>query len=592
MEDVRDDDDLAHFESSFLRQLSSIKTAYKSSKTPLKATILDRMWQSLEDVQVMAKIKRAQSIESLQLKVARLQNSSAISTDRSTGPSSDQKQRIVVIGSGWGAHAFLKTVDSLMYDVVVISPRQFFTFTPMLAASAVGTVDFRSIVEPIRNVNPLVEFIEASAESIDFENRSIFCVSLKCEGNACSPMRFAVGFDVLVLAVGAAVNTFQVPGVREHCIFMKHVEDAARFRSAVASCFERANLPGLSDEERRATLSFVVVGAGPTGVELTGELRDWVAREGRAFFPHLLPYVSLTLVEAGNAILPVFDSVLQEEALRTLTRHIGGDALAPPESTRPTGAGWSRQQEPVVRTTVRLRASVQRVNASHVHLGDGTDLPYGICVWAGGNGPLPLTTRVIAQLNHSQQAHQAIARGRLVTDAWLRVSGAPRGGVFALGDCATPIEETEAPPSPTGGPHFSRSVLPATAQVASQQGAYLGRLFSKGYDMAASGSLPPWKPDLSDAKAAIEFAKPFQFLNLGVLAYLGASQALAQIHIADKSPSSAEARTTTLHSSGKLGFFLWRGVYWFKQVSWRNRLLVTFDWAKTRLFGRDLGTTH
>lgn len=585
------DDDLAHFESSFFRQLSSIKSAYKSSKTPLKDTILDRVWQSLEDVRVMTKIKRSQSPESLQLKVMRLQNASAILTGRLTGQASDKKRRVVVIGSGWGAHAFLKTVDSLMYDVVVISPRQFFTFTPMLAASAVGTVDFRSIVEPIRNVNPLVEFIEASAEYIDFDNRSISCVSLKCEGNSCSPMTFSVDFDMLVLAVGAAVNTFHIPGVREHCIFMKQVEDAARFRSAVASCFERANLPGLSDEERCATLSFVVVGAGPTGVELTGELRDWVAREGREYFPHLLPYVSLTLIEAGNAILPVFDSVLQKEALHTLTRNIGGDSRSPTESSRQPGARGNKQTGQVVQTTVRLRASVQRVNESHVHLGDGTDLPYGICVWAGGNGPLPLTTRVIAQLNHSQQAYQAIARGRLATDVWLRVVGAPCG-VFALGDCATPIEETDVPSRSIDGQPRCLGVLPATAQVASQQGAYLGRLFSKGYDMAAGGSLPPWKPDLSKSKAAIEFAKPFQFLNLGVLAYLGASQALAQIHIADKEPASVGARSTTLHSSGKLGFFLWRGVYWFKQVSWRNRMLVTFDWMKTRLFGRDLGTTH
>jgi NADH dehydrogenase FAD-containing subunit len=75
-----------------------------------------------------------------------------------------------------------------------------------------------------------------------------------------------------------------------------------------------------------------------------------------------------------------------------------------------------------------------------------------------------------------------------------------------------------------------------------------------------------------------ELAKPFQFLNLGVLAYIGASKALAQISVDEK----------LVLGSGPLGFLLWRGIYWSKQVSWRNRALVGIDWIKARLFGRDI----
>jgi NADH:ubiquinone reductase (non-electrogenic) len=74
-------------------------------------------------------------------------------------------------------------------------------------------------------------------------------------------------------------------------------------------------------------------------------------------------------------------------------------------------------------------------------------------------------------------------------------------------------------------------------------------------------------------------ALPFQFLNLGVLAYVGASKALAQISVDDQSISG----------KGTLGYLLWRGVYWFKQVSWRNRVLVGIDWVRSRVFGRDIG---
>lgn len=81
-------------------------------------------------------------------------------------------------------------------------------------------------------------------------------------------------------------------------------------------------------------------------------------------------------------------------------------------------------------------------------------------------------------------------------------------------------------------------------------------------------------------EVTVEYAKPFQFLNLGVLAYIGASQALAQISVDDK----------VILGSGPIGFLLWRGIYWSKQVSWRNRVLVGVDWVKGRLFGRDIGS--
>ena len=86
---------------------------------------------------------------------------------------------------------------------------------------------------------------------------------------------------------------------------------------------------------------------------------------------------------------------------------------------------------------------------------------------------------------------------------------------------------------------------------------------------------------MPDARARknLEYAKPFQFLNLGVLAYIGASRALAQVSVDEK----------LILGSGPIGFLLWRGIYWSKQVSWRNRVLVTLHWIKAVLFGRDIG---
>jgi len=272
-------------------------------RRPYLSILTERLMQTVDDYQLSQLMKKSFPTASTRLSVAEVQT----------------KERIVVLGTGWGGHAFLKTIDATKYDVTIISPRNYFTFTPMLAASAVGTVEFRSICEPIRNVNPLANYLEAAANSIDLEKKSISCLSIKCQGTACDVADFEVPYDYLVLAVGATVNTFGIKGVKEHCQFLKQVEDAATLRKAIANCFERANIPGLSEEEIRGALSFVIVGAGPTGVEFTSELRDWLEVEGRRYYGKLLKYVKITLVEAGDAVLAVFDEALQREAMQRLT---------------------------------------------------------------------------------------------------------------------------------------------------------------------------------------------------------------------------------------------------------------------------------
>ena len=556
------------------------------SKRPYLSIVTERLMQAVDDYQQASRIK----------------NSGIEFGSNKSG----KREKIVVLGTGWGGHAFLKTIDSSKYEVVTISPRNYFMFTPMLAASAVGTVEFRSICEPIRNVNPLADYLEATATAVNPDKKTVVCESVKCEGASCEITEFEVDYDHLIIGVGATTNTFGIKGVKENCLFLKQIEDANNLRKALAYCFERANIPNNTEEERKNALAFVVVGAGPTGVEFTSELRDWIESEGKKYYKHLLKYVTLTLVEAGPSVLAVFDKALQEEAMRSLTERksdLISEGIIDEEMTRIlTSSGVSEVQEKLIK------------------LGDGSTLPYGFCVWAAGNGPIPFISNLIDGIGEQKEA-QGQARGRLLIDSWCRMHGAPN--VYAIGDC------TFNPESP----------LPATAQVASQQGSYLGRVFSKGYDMNMPVGKPPsrrigvhddgglgggaesrsaskgmserlgvgqlgvkadeetWAefidieasatsaerstastPDARDRKN-LEYAKPFQFLNLGVLAYIGASRALAQVSVDEK----------LILGSGPIGFLLWRGIYWSKQVSWRNRVLVTLDWIKAILFGRDIG---
>merc|ERR1711920_427664 len=119
--------------------------------------------------------------------------------------------------------------------------------------------------------------------------------------------------------------------------------------------------------------------------------------------------------------------------------------------------------------------------------------------------------------------------------------------------------------------------------------------FSTGEDGEEEGILLPPKKDLKDRKESLseiisgfaindrEIAAPFQFLNLGILAYTGGGSALAQLQVAPGEKGSVKGK-------GKIGFGLWRSVYLSKQVSWRNRCLVSLDWVKTQIFGRDITT--
>lgn len=165
----------------------------------------------------------------------------------------------------------------------------------------------------------------------------------------------------------------------------------------------------------------------------------------------------------------------------------------------------------------------------------------------------------------------------------MRAKGS-NGSILALGDCSCTTESPDGP-------------LPATGQVAAQQGEYLAKTMNKRYDLSSSINtkdcvkiLPPsrypeYKLSLSESIATIStqtnaYAKPFQFLNLGILAYTGGGSALAQV--------ATTPNAEPIKGTGKIGNALWKSVYISKQVSWRNRFMVVNDWVRRQIFGRDI----
>ncbi len=215
------------------------------------------------------------------------------------------KQKLVVLGSGFGAVSCLKAIDTDLYDVKVVSPRNHFLFTPLLPSTTVGTIEFRSIIEPIRNIKH-AQYIQAFCRRIDEESQSLYCEDADIK------KEFTLQYDKLVISVGEITNSYNIEGVERYSYFLREVADARRIRIKVIDCFENASIPGISEEEKKSYLRFVVCGGGPTGVEFAAELHDFIEEDVRKKYPELENDIEVVLIEAGGKLLNSFDIKLSE----------------------------------------------------------------------------------------------------------------------------------------------------------------------------------------------------------------------------------------------------------------------------------------
>jgi len=235
-----------------------------------------------------------------------------------------------------------------------------------------------------------------------------------------------VPYDHLVLASGAVSNDFDVPGVAEHTLPLKHVDDAIALRIHVLSRFEEAaDDPSLIAD---GILDIVVCGGGPTGVEVAGGLHELYRMVLARDFPHLpVRAARITLVEMGDRLLAPFTPVSSDRARRALA-HRGVD--------------------------VRFGVSVDDVEHERVHLSDGTTLRAGTIVWATGVKAEGLAATLGTPITRG---------GRLVVEPDLSIPGHP--DVYAIGDISASPDAVGAPlpqvaqPAIQGGKHVARQIL-------------------------------------------------------------------------------------------------------------------------------------
>lgn len=459
--------------------------------------------------------------------------------NRLCGPIPERK-RVVVCGSGWGALSFARKLDPMLFDVTVLSPRSYFFYTPLLAGVTTGSVKAHSILEAVRQTTPMphATYLNAWCTGIDKDAKLLHCANQETD--------LKISYDHLVIAVGTQPNTFGIPGVEENAMFLKELDHGLSVRKRILERLEQAMLAHAAgcQEEVSRLLSIAVVGGGPTGVEFAAEVIDFVNSDVKHSFPTVADKLQVTLVEALPQILPMFDGEIGQKVNEHLN-HVGVD--------------------------VRTDTMVKNVDGKTITLarksGEVGTLDYGVLVWVAGQGARPISKKLAAAFGQSNP------RG-LEVDEYLRVKGASGNDVFALGDCAV-------------------SGCALTAQAATQQGKYLGRVFR---DEGATAS------------------SPFVYHHQGTMAYVGKHEAVAvlqlgashlkafsfwrklascpdswlkpQHRLGDDKELADGSDKKNVNVLGVSGYGVWRAVYFSKLFSYSNRFNVASDWVRSFFFGR------
>ena len=341
-----------------------------------------------------------------------------------------EKPSVVIIGSGWGGYRLAYGIDYTQYDITLISPENTSAVTPLLASAACGLFDPRLAHEPLRRKDFHAKYIKAYVKDIDFGRQILEC---QPAFEQLADERFEVHYDKVIITPGCGSNTFGVPGVAENAIFVKNVPNANTVRTRLNDILEMASLPGVSEARQRELLHIVIVGGGPTGIEMAAELTDLFDGDMGVLFPHLKGKASVAVHDVAPLILAPFDRKLSEYA---------------------TAALKNRNVE------VKVNSHILGVTERTIETKEEGVTGYGMLIWAAGNKSIPLIDRL-----NLRKTEQGLTR--LLTTDRLNVL-APEStaypNVFAIGDAADIDDGT----------------LPTTAEVAIQKADYLIKHLNSG----------------------------------------------------------------------------------------------------------------
>lgn len=367
---------------------------------------------------------------------------------------------VVIVGGGFGGLYAAKSLGNKPVRVTLIDKRNFHLFQPLLYQIATGSLSPGDIASPLRSVLRDYDNIEVLMDEVVDILPETNQLRLKEEPAPLS-------YDMLVLATGSTTHYFGHDDWAEKTNGLKTVEDALDMRRQVFNVFEAAEKER-DPEKQAALLTFVIVGGGPTGVELAGALAELSNFSLPQDFKHIdCKKARILLVDMGSRILSAYPEDLSAKAAKTLEK---------------------------LGVTVRSNTSVTNIEDSKIILssnGKTEEIASGTILWAAGVKASPLGHMLADKLGC-----QVDRGGRVMVEPDLSVSGHPN--IFVIGDLANYSHTADSKP------------LPGVAPVAIQEGRYVAHRILK--------------------KCANETCKPFKYQDKGSLAVIGILEAVGNLN--------------------------------------------------------------
>jgi NADH:ubiquinone reductase (H+-translocating) len=399
--------------------------------------------------------------------------------------------RVVVIGGGFGGLQATERLARAPVELTLIDRRNFHLFQPLSYQVATGALSPGEVCYPLRAIfkrRRNVRVLMAEVAGFDLEAREV-----RLEPGAGPAEPLSVGYDTLIVAGGSHYSYFGHDEWRAVAPEVKSLESALAVRARILSAFEAAEMED-DGELRRATLTFVVVGAGPTGVEMAGQIaelaRDTLRRDFRAIDPR---GGRVLLIEAADRVLTSFPPSLSRKAARSLEQ-LGVTPL-------------------LERTVTGIDAEAVTVQAPD---GGSERIPARTVIWAAGVSASGLAAR-LAELTGAELDRV----GRVTVEPDLTLPGHP--DVLALGDMVR-VRAQDG----------SVQDLPGVAPVAMQQGRYAAKVVRARLEGRSSG--------------------PFRYRDKGNLATIGRARAVADLHAVRLSGFPAWAAWLVVHLWYLIGF--------------------------------------
>jgi NADH:ubiquinone reductase (H+-translocating) len=333
-----------------------------------------------------------------------------------------ERKRVVIVGGGFAGLAAARALRHSDADVLLIDRRNHHIFQPLLYQVATAVLSPAEIAAPIRQLEAKqrnITVLMAEVTGVDIASHTI-------EASAPGVGVRTIPFDYLVVATGMRPSYFGHDEFAPHAPGLKTLNDAETIRAKILGAFELAATTD-DEGERNRQMTFVLVGAGPTGVELAASLAQMAKVTLRSNFHRIDPAKStIILLDAGKRVLPTY----AESISRRVTRHL--EKLG---------------------VKVLTEVKVENVDEKGVTAGN-IKIPSGTVLWTAGVAASPIAKMLGGKTDRA---------GRALVDPFLRVAGTP--GVFVVGDTAS-VMQGEHP-------------VPGVAQAAIQQGRYVGRLIAK-----------------------------------------------------------------------------------------------------------------